>query len=225
MNRGSVLVVAAHPDDEVLGCGGTLARHADQGDRVTAMFLADGATARPGGGAEIAARREAAGVAARRLGTEPPIFFSFPDNALDTVALLDLVRAVEGVIAGTTPRIVYTHHAGDLNIDHRRVHQAVLTACRPQAGHPVERIYAFEVPSATEWASAELGPVFVPTRFVDIARWRDRKAAALEAYRGELRDPPHPRSAQAIDSLQLWRGATVGMPAAEAFAVLRQLER
>jgi LmbE family N-acetylglucosaminyl deacetylase len=226
MSAGPVLVIAAHPDDEVLGCGGTLARHVEQGDAVVSVFLADGASARPGSGeAEIAARRRAALIAARRLGTAPPIFFSFPDNRLDSVPLLELVQAIEGVIADVAPRIVYTHHAGDINIDHRRTHQAALTACRPLPGQSVEQIYSFEVPSATEWGSGAFGPVFTPQRFVDIARWVDRKDAALDAYADELRPPPHPRSRPAIDALQRWRGAMAGMELAEAFAVLRQLDR
>jgi LmbE family N-acetylglucosaminyl deacetylase len=226
MSGDSVLVIAAHPDDEVLGCGGTLARHASRGDRVVTLFLADGASSRAGSGErEIGARREAASLAARRLGSAPPIFVAFPDNRMDSVPLLDIVQAIEGVLRETEPRIVYTHHGGDLNIDHRRVFEAALTACRPLPGHSVERLYAFEVPSASEWGGAALGAPFEPTRFVDIARWLDAKSAALDAYAGELRPPPHPRSPAAIESRQHWRGATAGMAAAEAFVVLRELDR
>jgi LmbE family N-acetylglucosaminyl deacetylase len=226
MNGERVLVVAAHPDDEVLGCGGTIARHAASGDVVTTVFLADGETARSGAGtAEIASRRQAALAAARCLGAATPVFYSFPDNRLDAVPLIDIVQAIEAVIRETRPRTVYTHHAGDLNIDHRRVHQAALTACRPQSGHPVERIYAFEVPSATEWGGEGFGPAFQPTRFVDIAGMLARKSAALCAYRNELRPEPHPRSLAGIEALAHWRGATAGMAAAEAFTVLRLLER
>ena len=226
MRARTVLVVAAHPDDEVLGCGGTMARHAGEGDRVIPVFLADGESARgEAGAAMIGNRRRAAILAAGRLGAETPIFFSFPDNRLDAVPLLGIVQTIEGVLRETLPRIVYTHHGGDLNIDHRRVHQAVLTACRPLPGQSVQRVYAFEVPSSSEWGGAALGPPFEPNRFVDIGRWLDRKAAALDAYAGELREAPHPRSREAIAALQSWRGATAGIGAAEAFAVLREIER
>jgi len=226
MSAATVLVVAAHPDDEVLGCGGTIARHAAAGDVILTMFLTDGEGARPDAGmAQIGARRDAAREAACSLGSLPPLFFTLPDNRLDSVPLLDIVRPIEDVLRETAPRVVYTHHAGDLNIDHRRVHQAVMTACRPQIGHPVERIYAFEVPSSTEWSGPGFGPAFEPTRFVDIALWLDRKADALAAYAAELRPPPHPRSRDGIDNLARWRGATAGMAAAEAFMVLRQLDR
>jgi LmbE family N-acetylglucosaminyl deacetylase len=222
----SILVAAAHPDDEVLGCGGTIARHVERGDTVAIAFLADGASARAGAGvAEIEARRRGALAAARQLGAAAPVFFSFPDNRLDSVPLLDIAQAIEGVVAATRPSIVYTHHGGDLNVDHRRVHQAVLTACRPQPGHPVDAIYAFEVPSATEWGGSGFGPAFAPTRFVDIAPWLGRKTAALDVYAGELRDWPHPRSRDGVESLARWRGATAGMSAAEAFMILRHLDR
>ena len=144
-----VLVVAAHPDDEALGCGATMARHAARGDTVCGLFMADGVGAR-GSTIGLEARRAAAEAAARVLGAEPPRVLGFPDNRLDTVALLDIVQAVEGVLAEVQPDVIYTHHGGDLNIDHVIAHRAVMTAARPVPGQPVRAVYGFEVPSSTE---------------------------------------------------------------------------
>ena len=221
----TVLVIAAHPDDEVLGCGGTMAKHAAGGDTVHTLFLADGVSARPaeGGREAIDERKEAAMRAAQALGVEPPRFLDLPDNRLDTLALLDVVRPVEEVVAALTPAIVYTHHGADLNVDHRVAHQAVMTACRPLPASVVSAIYAFEVASSTEWASPHLGPPFRPTRFLDIDQALERKLNALACYEDEMQPFPHPRSSRAVEALARWRGANAGVAAAEAFEVLRQI--
>lgn len=220
-----VLVVAAHPDDEALGCGGTVARHAAAGDTVNVLFLADGVSSRPGADLDAEApRREAA---ARRacavLGAEAPDFLRLPDNRLDSVALLDVVQAVERVVARLAPSVIFTHHGGDLNVDHRVAHQAVMTACRPVPGGVVRAIYGFETPSSTEWASAASGPAFRPTRFIDIGATVERKMQAIAAYEQEMRAFPHTRSHEAIMALVRLRGATVGVAAAEAFMVEREI--
>ncbi|MGQ0662592.1 MAG: PIG-L deacetylase family protein [Pseudomonadota bacterium] len=218
----NILIVAAHPDDEALGCGGTIARHAAAGERVDILFLADGASARPGAGAdEIEARRRAARAAAAALGAQPPEFLDFPDNRLDIVPLLTVVQAVEAVVGRARPAIVYTHHAGDLNIDHRIANQATLTACRPLPGATVRAIYSFEVLSSTEWASHLTG--FWPTRYVDIGSHLEAKMAALRLYRAEMRPFPHPRSFEAVAALAKLRGTAVGLAAAEAFMTIREI--
>lgn len=221
----SILVVAAHPDDEALGCGGAMRRHADAGERVDVLFVADGVGARGAAdtGPEVEARRRAADAAAKVLGAERPRYLDFPDNRLDSIPLLDVVQAIESVIAEIAPDAIYTHHAGDLNIDHGVVARAVLTACRPQPGFGVQRIHAFEVPSSTEWAAPGPLAAFTPQRFVDISAQLDSKLAALEAYAVEMRPWPHPRSAKAVTALARTRGATVGLEAAEAFEVLREI--
>jgi LmbE family N-acetylglucosaminyl deacetylase len=144
-----IAVVAAHPDDEVLGCGGTLVRHAAQGDEVHVLLLADGVAARKGAPkGEVEARQESARSAMRVIGAQPPQFGGFPDNRMDTIALLDVVQAVEDFLSRTKARVVYTHHGGDLNVDHRIVHAAVATACRPVPGSAIEAVYTFEVHSS-----------------------------------------------------------------------------
>ncbi len=228
-----VLVVAAHPDDEVLGCGGTLARHAKKGDMVHTILVADGVGSRltsgtPSDVAEREKRCDARRVAARRaaaiLAILEPKFLDFADQRLDTVALLDLTRSIEQDIAAIRPDIVYTHHYGDLNEDHRVVAQAVLTACRPLPGMRPYRLLAFETPSSTEWSAGQGFPAFEPTWFVDIADQLETKMRALEAYASEMRPFPHPRSYDAVKALTQWRGATVGLRAAEAFRLIREIE-
>ncbi len=224
----TVLVVAAHPDDEVLGCGGTIARHVAAGDRVEVAFFTDGVGARyqAGGPAcekDELIRNEAARRAAAILGMASPICFGFPDNRLDAVDLLDLVKAVEHVGRRCRPSIVYTHWIGDLNVDHRLVYQAVMTALRPMADCPVMQIRSFEVPSSTEWGDRGVTPAFRPNLYVGIDKFLEVKRRALDAYDRELRPFPHPRSYQAIEALARWRGAESGMLAAEAFVTI--LER
>lgn len=221
-----VLVIAAHADDEALGCGGTMARHTEAGDAVHVLFLADGVGARGNGEEQklaLDARRAAGEHAASILGAHPPIFLDFPDNQLDTVPMLEIARAIEAVGEKLQPQIVYTHHAGDLNIDHRICNQAVLTAFRAYPGQSVRAIHTFEVCSSTEWAFASTGPAFVPTRYVDISRFIDMKLAALEAYAMEIRPFPHIRSSRAVSALAAWRGGCVGCEAAEAFITVREI--
>jgi LmbE family N-acetylglucosaminyl deacetylase len=223
----NVLIVVAHPDDEVLGCGGTIALHAKRGDRVGVLYLTDGVTSRNKEDSnllrtQIAARVRAAKIARKCLGvfeTNLPRIV-FPDNQMDTVPLLAIVNSIEHVLKRATPTVVYTHHAGDLNIDHQICHRAVMTACRPLPGSQIRRIYGIEVLSSTEWGSLP----FVPTRFVDISSTLSLKMDALRAYDEEMRPFPHARSYEAVEALAKLRGASVGLTAAEAFMVLRDIE-
>ena len=223
----SILILAAHPDDEVLGCGGTIAKLSAEGATIHVAFLADGVFSRIGDQIkqqdELQIRRKAAQKACDILGVNSLSFGDFPDNRMDTVALLDITQAIESLITEHQPDTVFTHHAGDLNIDHRRMHEAVVTACRPQHGHPVKKLLCFEVPSSTEWQLPGSAPAFQPNWFEDISATLNRKMAALDAYAAELRDWPHPRSKQGVEHLAHWRGATVGVDAAEAFILGRTL--
>ena len=230
MKAKSCLVLAAHPDDEVLGCGGTVARLSSQGAKVHIAFLADGIGARRSGAdvagdPELSARREAARAAGRILGAASVEFGDFPDNRMDSVALLDVVRAIEAHVDRHSPELVFSHHAGDVNVDHGVVHRATLAACRPQPGHPVRSLLYYEVPSSTEWQTPASGEAFAPNWFVDISAHLETKRRALEAYAMEMRAWPHPRSHKAIGHLAHWRGATIGAEAAEAFMLGRHIER
>jgi LmbE family N-acetylglucosaminyl deacetylase len=201
-----------------------MARHAAAGDHVQVLFLADGVSARDDSDAKKLERQAAARRACAILGTKAPRFVGLADNRLDSMPLLDVVRHVEAVVEEVRPEVVYTHHGGDLNVDHRVSHQAVVTACRPQPGQLVRRICAFEVPSSTEWQTPGEERAFAPNWFVDIDRYMGAKRQALVAYTSEMRRWPHARSMQAVVSLAQWRGASVGMQAAEAFSLVRMLD-
>jgi LmbE family N-acetylglucosaminyl deacetylase len=222
-----IAVIVAHPDDEVLGCGGTLRRHTLAGDEVWTIILADGETSRDAVGAShaVAGRESAARAAAHILGVQHVNVHGFPDNRLDSLALLDIVKVLEMYLGSIEPDTVYTHHSGDLNVDHRRVHEAVVTACRPQPGHSVQRLLFFEIPSSSEWQTPQSGQPFLPNWFVDVSATLDAKIQALKAYAAEMRAWPHPRSYEGIEHLARWRGATVGCMAAEAFALGREIRR
>ena len=222
-----VLVVAAHADDEVLGCGGTIAKMAKAGSTVNIAFLADGVSSRPDahvGTSQHAARRTAAHHACRLLGARPPSFFDFPDNQLDTVSLLSLVKVIESLITEHRPTLILSHHGGDTNIDHRRTHEAIVAACRPQPGHPVRTVLAFEVASSTEWQFPNAASHFSPNWYEDITDHLAVKLEALRAYADELRPPPHPRCCESIFHLAKWRGAVIGTEAAEAFLLGRHIQ-
>jgi len=224
-----VLVVAAHPDDEVLGCGGAIARHADSGDQVQVLIVAEGSTSRQQERDraqvrdELSALAKAAQTAGSILGAAGVELLDLPDNRLDSLDRLDLVKRIEQCVQCHQPDCVYVHHAGDVNVDHRRLHEAVVTACRPSPGHVVKRLLSFEVASSTEWQVPGSAPAFQPNWFVDISAQWERKREALEAYASEMRSWPHARSLEAVEHLARWRGAQVGVDAAEAFCLLRQL--
>lgn len=224
----NVLVVAAHPDDEVLGCGGTIAQLARAGQTVHLAVLGEGITAR------YAQREQADPKAvdglqhvcrqvATMLGAEEPFLHHLPDNRFDTVPLLDVVKLIEGLVERVCPEIIYTHHSSDLNVDHEVVHRAVLTATRPVPGQCVREIYAFEVPSSTEWGFNRSEPPFRPNVFVDIAATLDLKIRALSRYASEIRPFPHPRSPEALRALANRWGSVVGCKAAEAFELVRAI--
>ncbi|MDD3269469.1 MAG: PIG-L family deacetylase [Syntrophomonadaceae bacterium] len=224
-----VLIVAAHPDDEVLGCGGSIAKHIHNGDEVHVYLLSEGLTSRYNRrdrekrAEELSALAQAAREANRMLGVSSLALHDFPDNRMDSVDLLDVVKMVEKSIDKHKPDIVYTHHAGDVNIDHRIVHQAVTTACRPLPAQCVQTLLFFEVPSSTEWQTPGSAPPFLPNYFVNISNFLDKKLMALEAYQSEMRSWPHSRSVQAIEHLARWRGAMVGVEAAEGFMLGKKL--
>lgn len=221
-----VLVIVAHTDDETLGAGGVLARHSASGDRVFGYSLTDGVGARDPEGAEAArSRAEAARKAASILGFEWLDPGDFPDNALDSVPLLSIVKQLEAVKRLVDPGIVYTHSPADLNIDHTIVARAVLTAFRPQPGETWRELRAIEVPSATDYGHRGVTGTFQPNLYVDVTDTWPRKREALACYAAEMRDAPHSRSIEGVETLARLRGNQVGLQMAEAFEVIRRIER
>jgi N-acetylglucosamine malate deacetylase 1 len=212
-----VLIVAPHGLDEVLGCGGTMARLATVGRRVEVLILFGDGT---GGDAAI---RAAGPQAALLLGSEPPRYAGFPENRSDTLPLLELVGVVERMVTELRPVEVYVSHGGNLSIDHQTAFRAVATALRPVPGTPIRRLLTYEIPSSTDWAPPGFGQPFRPTCFVDIADHLDRKLAALDVYGPVTRPWPHARSSKAVEALAHSRGASIGLAAAEAFTLLREV--
>jgi LmbE family N-acetylglucosaminyl deacetylase len=217
----TTLVVMAHPDDETLGAGGTIARLTTGGERVAWLLLGDGVGSRAAPGPVAAERRRAHCMAAAAiLGVHDVECHDLPDNRMDGVDLLDVVALVEATVARVAPETVITHHGGDLNVDHRVTRQAVLTATRPLPGATVRTVLGAEVPSSTEW-SFGAPDHFRPSVFVDVSDTVGAKLSALACYEDELRPVPHARSVEAVRALATTRGATTGVAAAEAFELIR----
>tara|TARA_Y100000294_G_scaffold66916_1_gene63543 strand:- start:510 stop:1193 length:684 start_codon:yes stop_codon:yes gene_type:complete len=222
----TILVIAAHPDDEVLGCGGTIARLTSEGNYVYTLILGEGVTSRDKkrdrikSENEIAELRKQTEDANKILGVKKVYTYDFPDNRFDTVPLLDIIKIVEKIKEDIKPDIVFTHHYGDLNIDHQITFKSVMTAFRPTKGESVKEIYSFEIPSSTEW-NVLSSTYFMPDYFVNIKKSLKTKIDALKEYKEELRDFPHPRSLKAVElSAKQW-GVKMGFEAAEAFKTIR----
>jgi LmbE family N-acetylglucosaminyl deacetylase len=218
-----LLVVAAHPDDEVIGCGATSALLIRQGWTGRTMILGEGLAARRGGSRDHEQLREEGRNANRILGMEDLVWHQLPDNAFDSVPLLNIIQLVEEEVQRSSPDLILTHHGGDLNVDHRRTFQAVLTACRPQPGFHHPDLYSFYVPSSTEWGDGAILPPFIPDTYVDVEKTLDLKVKALSCYPSEVRDSPHPRSLEGIRITARYWGNRAGLQAAEPFSLVRRI--
>jgi LmbE family N-acetylglucosaminyl deacetylase len=225
----SIAVIAAHPDDEILGCGGSIARWIEEGYEVNLLLIADGETSRSSAnkkniGNKLETRNSSAQACSDFLGCKSLTQFAFPDNSTSDVHLLEVIKVIEDFIKDTCPSKVVTHHSGDVNIDHRTIHDAVLAACRPQPGNQIKQLLFFEVPSSSEWNTSASRLNFFPNFYVDISNTLDKKIQALGFYSEEMRPYPHARSIKAITALAQWRGSTIGVEAAEAFMIGRIIE-
>ena len=227
--RRRVLVIAAHPDDEVLGCGGSIAKHINVDDEVSTVIMAEGITSRDDQREEKSREaalnrlKDVALKANNSIGVQHLTFLGLPDNRMDEIALLDIVKPLERIIKEYSPDIVYTHHVGDLNIDHRITHQAVITSLRPIPQANKSIILTFEVPSSTEWQTIDSSSPFTPNMYVDINTELTQKLSALKIYESEMREWPHARSIRGIEALARWRGCSAGLEAAEAFFICRAI--
>ncbi|MFN7933204.1 MAG: PIG-L deacetylase family protein [Bryobacteraceae bacterium] len=217
-----VLIVAAHPDDELLGVGGTAAAHARRGDEVHALILCEGVSVRygPERAAEIAAEAQRA---ARILGVSQIKMGRLPEQRLDELCLLQVIQEIEPVLASYEPHVVYTHFGGDMNRDHRIVSEAVLVAARPCSAPFLRELLMFETASSTEWSSPGLLPAFQPNLFVDITSHLDAKIEAFQCYSHEVKPCPHPRSPECLRARAQHWGSFICRQAAEPFLVVRSI--
>jgi len=223
-NKENILVVAAHPDDEAIGCGGTIARHIAQKDSINIIFLSDGVLSRgKNENKKVELRHKMSLKFNKIMGIKNQYvhYLNFLDNSLDKYPLLEVVQKIEKLIFKINPSIVYTHHYGDLNVDHVVANKAVLTACRPQPKNKLKKILSFEIPSSTDFNCQNANTIFKPNYFIDISKFIEKKINGLNAYKTELRMPPHSRSIQNIKNLASVRGNSVGLNFAEAFHVER----
>lgn len=220
--KNNILIAVAHPDDEILGIGGTILKHVSYGDIVNILILGDGETSRSSDIADINKREQQAKEVSQLLGVSNLILEKLPDNQFDSIPLLKIVKIIENAIDKFNPDVIYTHHAHDLNIDHRLTFQAVLTACRPQPNFSVKKISAFETPSSTEYQTKSYEAyAFCPTEYNNITNFLPKKLDILKIYKDELREYPHPRSLEGIKILAQYRGLEIGCPFAEAFQIIR----
>jgi len=226
----NVLVIAAHPDDEVLGLGGTLAKHNNAGDSTYLCILCEQVDARKNKPEHEDFKKQIQN-AADILGINDTMFFNFPNIKMNTIPMIDLVKAIEKAIIKYKPEIIYTHHGGDLNDDHKIVFNATMAAIRlPERGtvgnisrNMIKEILCYETPSSTEWAAPLSEFVFKPNVFVDIKDTFKSKIIAIEQYIEIIKEYPHPRSLENLEALAKYRGSQSGLKLAEAFMLMREL--
>lgn len=220
------LIVAAHPDDEVLGAGGSIARWIRKGWDVKIAILGEGITSRFKQRKKVSklkALQQQAIKAAKILGAERPYFFNLPDNRFDSLDIIDIVKPIEGLINNYRPDVVVTHFKGDLNIDHRITAEAVSVATRPTGGFTPEKVLSFDIPSSTEWNFYDNLNTFNPNIFINISKTFELKIKAMQAYEDEIRPFPHPRSVESLRARSIYWGSISGLPAAEPFILLREI--
>lgn len=227
--KKTILVVAAHPDDEILGCGGTINKLSID-NTIHILILGEGITSREEKPKRVEVQTEIENLhncaikVSKIIGAESIRILSFPDNRFDSVCLLDVIKSIENAKKQLKPDVIFTHHPEDLNIDHRITFKAVLTACRPSLIETVKEIYSFEVPSSTEWQYQTSNNTFKPNLFITLDEMHiNAKIESMETYISERRNYPHPRSPEAIRVLAKYRGINVSTEFAESFEIIRKI--
>jgi LmbE family N-acetylglucosaminyl deacetylase len=224
--KKNILVIAAHPDDEALGCAGTIAKHIDSKENVKIVFFTDGEMSRDNANKKLVSSRKKNAIKSLKiLGVKEKdvIFNSFPDNAMDGMPLIKIVKILEHIKKNYKPDIIYTHYGNDLNVDHKAVYNATLVAFRPVPSSTVKKILCFEVLSSTEWAS-KISNSFNPNYFVNINKFLKKKIASIKKYKKEIQAEPHPRSIKNVKNLAGFRGMSCGVKYVEAFYAERIID-
>jgi LmbE family N-acetylglucosaminyl deacetylase len=228
VSKKKILVIASHPDDEILGCGGTMRKLSEEGNHIYVLILGEGITSRQEirdpekVKKEIFKLHKEVSEASKIVGAKNYKVLNIPDNRFDSVDLLDIIKEIEKVKTEFKPDVIFTHHCSDLNVDHRITFNAVLTACRPLMNETVKEIYSFEVPSSTEWQYQNSENSFKPNYYVKLDKKHlTAKIKAMEVYSSEKRNMNHPRSPKSLESLAKWRGSNISQHYAECFEVIR----
>lgn len=225
MNK--ILVVVAHPDDEVLGMGGTIAKLTAQGKDVYVLIVTDGSSSQYRYSDDLDAifnvKKTETQACADVLGVKKVYYGGLPDMKLDNIPHIDINKVIEKHIYMLEPDTVFTHFWGDVNLDHQNVYKSTLVAIRPVMGQVVKSLYCYRVPSSTEWTPNKADTMFMPNIYVDISEFAEQKYEAFSKYSTELRDYSHPRSVQYLREDDIVAGLKVGLPATEEFVLLREL--
>lgn len=227
MTKKKILIIASHPDDEILGCGATISRLVNEGYEAYTLILGEGVTSRDEKRnrdkreTEIQKLKQDILKANKLIGVKNIFTFDFPDNRFDSIPLLDIIKKIEEIKNKIKPDIIFTHFKNDLNIDHKKTYEATLTATRPMKNETVKTIYSFEVLSSTEW---NYPTTFSPNVFFDITKTIDKKIKSMKCYENELRSFPHPRSIETIESNAKTWGSKIGCDFAEAFELIRYVK-
>lgn len=225
MNK--ILVIAAHPDDEVLGMGGTIAKLTKDGNEVNVLIVTDGSSSQYRDSIDlkkiIDEKEKETWACAKKLGVKNIYYGQQPDMKLDCTPHINVNKVIEDLIDRLEPNIVFTHFWGDVNMGHLNVYKSTLVAVRPVMGQVVKELYCYRVPSSTEWTPCKADTMFMPNVFVDISGQAEQKYEAFAEYRTELREYPHPRSVQYLKELDIARGLEVGQGPTETFVLLRKL--
>lgn len=219
-----ILVVAAHPDDEILGLGATIRKKVNSGDLANCIILGEGIASRDNNDKHLIGElHNNAKKSSKIIGFKDIYFENLPDNRFDSVDLLDIIKIIEKYLDILKPDIIYTHHCGDRNIDHRITYEAVLTACRPVGEYSTKEIYTFETPSSTEWGFGKGNNSFIPNVFEDVTNTFNYKLEAMKCYKTEIREYPHPRSLKSLEIIAAKWGTVVGKEYVEAFELIRKI--
>ena len=227
--NNKILVVAAHPDDEILGCGATILKHIFNGDDVHILIMAEGITSRRQNRTVINDKErlltlhKQSYIVAEKLGAKTITMLDFPDNRMDSLDLLDVIKPIEKIIEEEKIEVIYTHFLNDINIDHQITNKAVITAARALPKRKIRQILFFETPSSTDYQMYSDIHNFTPNWFVDIEDFIDKKIELLQDYDSEMREYPHSRSYEGVKLLAQYRGLAVGKKYVEAFVLGRNI--